>query len=355
MKNAMYSAFLICFALQITNAQVILNANGEGNTYEDINAVLAPGRDVIEVPDCSHSAFGRHIDEIFDTDLNTYVFRFIAHKTPDNDRCRKDDRQRIEIKTYKSSPENLKASKGEIVEYKWKFKLPNNFKVSKNFTHLHQIKTVGSKYSPRPIISLTARKGTPDQLELRYAPKHDQSTLKTMELDLIKGHWVEVTEVIDHSNKGSYSIEITKVSNGSQLFKYNNDNIDMWQDGSNFSRPKWGIYRSLKRKEDLKDEMVLFNSFSIDEIPELTLKELKKTVEKKSLKADLKKGVLSFKTIKPDGYDSIQLFDNIGNKISTKKRLKKNKLSITELSNGDYYIAFLKSKRPLKIIKFLIK
>lgn len=351
----MYSAFLICFALQITNAQVILNANGEGNTYEDINAVLAPGRDVIEVPDCSHSAFGRHIDEIFDTDLNTYVFRFIAHKTPDNDRCRKDDRQRIEIKTYKSSPENLKASIGEIVEYKWKFKLPNNFKVSKNFTHLHQIKTVGSKYSPRPIISLTARKGTPDQLELRYAPKYDQSTLKTIELDLIKGHWVEVTEVIDHSNKGSYSIEIKKVSNGSQLFKYNNDNIDMWQDGSNFSRPKWGIYRSLKRKEDLKDEMVLFNSFSIDEIPELTLKELKKTVEKKSLKADLKKGFLSFKTIKPDGYDSIQLFDNIGNKISTKKRLKKNKLSITELSNGDYYIAFLKSKRPLKVIKFLIK
>jgi hypothetical protein len=358
MKKLLFSLAAICFITQIIMAQVVLDANGEGNTYEDINAALAPGRDVVEVPDCAHTGFGRHIDEVFDKDLNTYVFRFIAHKSPDNDRCKKFDRQRIEIKTYKSSPENLKASEGETVEYKWKFRLPNNFKVSKNFTHLHQIKSVGGPYSSIPMITLTARKGPsekPDRLELRYTPTDNQTTLKTVDLNLLKGHWVEVTEVIHYSNKGSYSIEIRKISNDSKLLAYNNKSMDLWQNGSDFSRPKWGIYRSLKRKEDLKDEIVLFNGFSIDEIPNLTIKVLDKNAEKKLLKVDSKKGIVNFKTMKPNDYNSIQLFDNSGKQVSTEKILKKHKLDVSELSVGEYYIAFLKSKRPLKILKFLVE
>ena len=355
MKTQFFSFILIYFSITLGNAQVILNANGEGNTYEDINAVLAPNHDVVEVPDCAHSNFGRHIDEVFDTELNTYVFRFIAHKTPDNDRCKKFDRQRVEIKTYGKSPENLKGTDGETVEYKWKFKLPSNFKVSKNFTHLHQIKSVGSEYSSRPIISLTARKGTPDRLELRYAPTYEQSTIHTVELDLLKGHWVEVTEIIHYSNKGSYSIEIKKVSNGSKIFTYNNESMDMWQDGSDFSRPKWGIYRSLKHKEDLQDEEVLFNSFSIDEIPALNLEELEKKADKKTLVADEKKRIVNFKNSKADDYNNIQLYDTTGEAISTKKILKKYKLDVSELSNGNYYIVFTKNKRPVKVLKCLVE
>ena len=355
MKTQFFSFILICLGIALGNTQVILNANGEGNTYEDINAVLAPNHDVVEVPDCAHSNFGRHIDEVFDVELNTYVFRFIAHKTPDNDRCKKFDRQRIEIKTYGKSPENLKGTKGETVEYKWKFKLPSNFRVSKNFTHLHQIKSVGSEYSSRPIISLTARKGTPDRLELRYAPTYEQSTIHSVELDLLKGHWVEVTEIIHYSNKGSYSIEIKKISNGSKVFEYSNDNMDMWQDGSEFSRPKWGIYRSLKRKEDLQDEMVLFNSFSIDEIPELTLDILEKEANTNILKVNNKKNVVDFKKYKADNYDSIQLFDSEGSILPINKNVSKNKIMTSDLSLGWCYIAFLKNKRPVKVLKFLIK
>ncbi|WP_299118813.1 heparin lyase I family protein [uncultured Winogradskyella sp.] len=349
--KTLHILLILCFTVQLSFAQVILNANEPGNTYEDINAVLAPGHDVVEVPDCSHSSFGRHIDEVFDKELNTYVFRFIAHKTPDNDRCKKFDRQRIEIKTYGKSPENTKGLEGETVEYKWKFKLPRNFKVSKNFTHLHQIKSVGSVYSSRPIISLTARKGTPDRLELRYAPEHDQSTIGTIELDLLKGHWVEVTEVIHYSNQGSYSIEIKKVSNGSNVFEYSNDSIDMWQDGSDFMRPKWGIYRSLKRPEDIKDEMVLFNSFSIDEIPILTLEYLESKADKKQLVPDSKKRTVNFKSSRADDYDSIELYDGTGKKVSTKKILKKYKLDLSALSAGNYYLVFTKNKRTVKILK----
>ena len=35
--------------------------------------------------------------------------------------------------------------------------------------------------------------------------------------------------------------------------------------GATFVRPKWGIYRSLKKAEDLRDEAVRFNDFSIKE------------------------------------------------------------------------------------------
>ena len=355
MKRKILTLVIVLITIQVSTAQVILNANGEGNTYEDINAVLAPSYDVVEVPDCTHPDFGRHIDEVFDKELNTYVFRFIAHKNEDNDRCKKFDRQRIEIKTYKSSPDNLIGTKGETVKYKWKFKLPNNFKVSKNFTHLHQIKSVGSEYSSRPIISLTARKGTPDRLELRYAPEFDQKTLKTVELDVLKGHWVEVKELINYANKGRYSIEIKKVSNGSKIFEYSNDNMDMWQDGSDFSRPKWGIYRSLKRKEDLKDEMVLFNAFSIDEIPTLTIETLENKADKKLLKADSKKGIINFKNSIDEDYDAIQLFDSTGKTISTKEILKKYKLNMSDLSSGNYYVAFKKDKRAIKVLKCIVE
>lgn len=335
-------------------AQVTLDANGIGNTYEDVNAVFAPGHNIIEVPDCAHSSFGRHIDEVFDKKLNTYVFRFLAHKTTDNDRCKKFDRQRTEIKTYSKSPENTKGAKGETVEYKWKFKLPNNFKVSKKFTHLHQIKSVGSEYS-RPIISLTARKGTPDRLELRYAPTYKQSTIHEAELDLFRGRWVEVTEIIHYANNGSYSIEIKSVSNGSKLFSYSNDNIDMWQDGSSFSRPKWGIYRSLKHKEDLQDEAVFFNNFSIEEIKMLSATELEIKADASVLNSKQPNGTISFKKLSAKDYDEIKLFNKLGEEVSINKKLKKYKLDISSLNSGLHYLVFLKSKRIKKVLKLIVK
>ena len=79
----LYLALLATGFAFICHSQVVLKADGPGNTYELINSVLAPSGNVIEtpdlVPDGSHSAFGRHIAEVFDTDLNNYVFEFYAH------------------------------------------------------------------------------------------------------------------------------------------------------------------------------------------------------------------------------------------------------------------------------------
>lgn len=259
---------LFCLLSLPVFPQTILEANGPGDTYELINSVLAPGHDAIEVPDCNHLAFGRHIDEIFDTNLNKNVFRFHIHKTPDDDRCKKFDRQRNEIKSYANSPDKLLAVEGEKVEYKWKFKLDATFQPSSSFTHLHQIKAVGGTEASMPLITLTARKGNPDKLQLRYAEDFTQTTLYQASLDPFKGHWVEVTETIffGDGNSGEYEILIANIATGDVLFQYSNNSIRTWKTNASFLRPKWGVYRSLNNAINLKDEIVLFADFSIEEI-----------------------------------------------------------------------------------------
>ncbi len=249
-------------------SEIKLESDEPGNTYELINSVLAPGYDVIEAPDCSHQDFGRHIDEVFDTELNKNVFRFFIHKSPDTDRCINFDRQRNEIKIYDKSPDELKGVKNEKVVYSWKFKIAAGFKPSSNFTHLHQLKAVGGSEDSMPLITLTARKGSPDKLELRYAETTSQVTLKEVDLTLFKGHWVEVTETVVYGEKeiGTYEISIVAISSAKEILSYSNKNIRTWKTEASFIRPKWGIYRSLIDADSLSDEQVLFADFKIIEL-----------------------------------------------------------------------------------------
>ena len=275
----MKSVVLACVLTgYLCTSQVLLEPNGPGNTYSEITAVLAPNYSPIETPDCNHSTFGDHIDEVYDSSLSDYVFRFYIHVTPDNDRCIKFDRQRNEIKTYDKSPANLLGVEGEKVIYKWAFKLADGFQSSPNFTHIHQLKSVGGSYSSMPMYTLTTRRGTPDRLELRYAETDTQITLKQTALSPMIGAWVEVTEKIEYATTGFYSIEMTNKSTGQQLFYYDNTAAAApkvnWRPEGSFVRPKWGIYRSLINEQDLRDEEVLFSYFSVEEVSSLSTLEL---------------------------------------------------------------------------------
>ncbi len=247
------------------HAQVVLNADGPGETYQLITDVLAPGYNPIETPDCNHLDFGDHIDETWDSELQSYVFNFHIHVTPDNDRCINFDRQRNEIKTYDKSPENTKGRLNETVSYNWKFKLDADFQPSSSFTHIHQIKGVGGNEISMPVITLTPRTGTPEKLQIMYSDSVTQVEIAHEDLSLFKGVWVEATEKITYKEEGSYELNIKRVSDGVCLFQYSNNNIRMWRTNAEFMRPKWGIYRSLNNSHQLRDEVVSFANISISE------------------------------------------------------------------------------------------
>ena len=255
---------LLCLPLPfIVRSQVTLSAGGKSNTYELINSVLAPGNVAVEAPDqcSSHASFGPHIAQVWDEDLKENVFEFYSHVTPDNDRCINFDRQRIEIKTYESSPDNLKGTTGEMVTYKWKFKLPSGFQPSASFTHIHQIKAVGGTAGD-PIFTLTPRKGSVNKLELIHDNKN---VLASVPLAYFENTWVEATEVLTVGASGTYSMNIKEVKTGKTILSFSSSNIMTIRPDNDFIRPKWGIYRSLKKSSELRDEAVRFADFAIKE------------------------------------------------------------------------------------------
>jgi hypothetical protein len=156
------------------------------------------------------------------------VFVFNIHVTPDNDRCTNFDRQRLEIKTDGSSPAYVKGFLDDSVSYRWKFKLPDGFQPSPNFTHIHQIKA-GDGDSGAPIITLTPRAGSPNSLQIIATDSNGTgTTLFQTDLAPFVGVWVEAFEQITYSHTGKYSVVI-KTLDGTTLLSYSNSNIDMWR------------------------------------------------------------------------------------------------------------------------------
>ena len=267
---------LVLFSIPfLSHSQVVLKADGPGETYELISSVLAPGKSAIESADHNklgnHSSFGRHIAEVWDSDLKENVFEFYSHinyinadKTTTTDNEPVADvaqKQRVEIKTYEGSPDNLKGTLGENITYQWKFKLPKGFQPSSNFTHLHQIKAVGGSQD-MPIFTLTAKKGAMNQFNVVH---NNEDIVASMNLSELEGTWVQITEVIKVGANGTYSVVIKRIKDGKELLSYNNSDLETIRPDNNFIRPKWGIYRSLKKVVDLREEAVRFADFSITE------------------------------------------------------------------------------------------
>ena len=238
-----------------------LVADGLTDTYTLISGVLRGNP--IETPDCGHPDFGSHITQEWDDDLGKHSFVFHIHVTPDDDRCKAFDRQRNEIKTYDKSPEYLKGFLGETVTYRWSFKMDEGFQLSRNFTHIHQLKAVGGDDSS-PLMTLTPRSGTPDNIEVSLRDSADVRTvLTTISLESVEGVWVEVYERVTFGHQCRYAIEIRTLVTGALLLDYEDLDIDLWRVGAEFVRPKWGIYRSLDSQEYLRDEQVRFDGFCL--------------------------------------------------------------------------------------------
>lgn len=254
---------LICIAcahILGISAQTWLRADGGTNAYTLINDVL--GGVAVEVPDCKHKV--KHITMANDSKLKRQVFLFHIHVDEDDDNCSNFDRQRTEIKTSDASSDKLKGFLGETVYLSWNFKLDTAFQPSKSFTHIHQLKDKGG-VSGTPIITISPRKANADVLQIIHVNSNGVKTvIGDTALAPLKGNWIHVEEKIKYASKGSYSVNITKISGGTNLLTLNKSNLDMWRDGAEYVRPKWGIYRSLDRKSELRDEIVRFDSFCLD-------------------------------------------------------------------------------------------
>ena len=75
--NKVLQFLLSILMLQTLSGQVVLSADGVTNTYNLINTAFAlPNKNVVEVPDCNHASFGDHITQVFDEQLNKFVFQF---------------------------------------------------------------------------------------------------------------------------------------------------------------------------------------------------------------------------------------------------------------------------------------
>ena len=280
MKKNLYTNLKLSFVLlfiissRFGYTQALLNADGVTNTYSLINSILAPGATAEETPDAFDPSFGPHIKQVWDTDLGKYVFEFYLHISNSNelqDESTGDtDRQRVEIKTYDASPDSLKGLPGELIKYKWRFKVPVGFQPSTNFTHIHQIKAVGGDDS-NPLFTLTPRYNSGgNKLELNYYDgqvPNVQTKLTEVSLSSFEGTWVEATEQIHvDSLHGSYSLSINKVSDATNLLTYSNADLCTFRSTNTFTRPKWGIYRSILSISYLRDETMRFNSFSVQEL-----------------------------------------------------------------------------------------
>jgi hypothetical protein len=243
---------LSCIISIRVHAQVILEADGPGNTYE---LIQSKGYG-IESPDCGHAV--RHISETNDSQLGKNVFVFTLHRDLDDDRCMNTDRQRIELR---GSASGLQGTLGSTTIYRWKFKLDAGFQESPNFTHIFQVKAYGNGHgSGAPILTITPRYN--NTLEIIH-PGSDPDVVKTASLTPFLGTWCEVFVKIKHDNNGSAELTIKRLSDGATLISWSDATIDMWEDGAGYGAPKFGFYRSLNSPSYLRDESIRFADFCV--------------------------------------------------------------------------------------------
>jgi len=249
---------IVLFSLTRSFAQSFLDADSTGDAYNRITSKKFG----YETPDCIHQV--RHISEVWDNQLKEFVFTFSIHSRIDNDRCLNFDRQRTEIKTSSSSPDSMKVFFGETLYERWKFRIDQGFKPSPSFCHIHQLKAGDGPNDGKPLLTFSLRHETPDKFQLLYySPAGNERILAEVDLSCFRGVWVEAFEKFSVSDTASYSLVIKAVGSETTLFAYNNNNLDLWRDGSTFIRPKWGIYRSLNSPSYLRDEVIRFADFSM--------------------------------------------------------------------------------------------
>ena len=245
--------------------QVGLDAYDLIRAFGGSNPIEAPDLYPVNHPDV------RHIYEDTDATVGNH-FVFIIHRDIDIDRDRVDitDRQRNEIKTYDRSEEAVKGFENETFIYQWKFRINPDMEVSTRFTHLFQLKAVGGDDS-HPILTISgAERSGEDGIEVRYSPLQADTILARSDWGLVTGEWLTAYCRATFAESGDLRLIVTRMRDGAVIFDIDETGLDLWrgEDASHFVRPKWGIYRSILDRDNLRpeEEWVRFANFSVSEV-----------------------------------------------------------------------------------------
>ncbi len=231
------------------------------------------GPNPIEAPDLypiNHPEV-RHIYEDTDAIIGDH-FVFTIHRDIDIDRDRveNDDRQRNEIKTYSGSEEAVKGYEHETFIYRWKFRIKPDMEVSRRFTHLFQLKAVGGDDS-HPILTISgAERSGEDGIEVRHSPLQEDTILSRTDWQAVTGEWLQAYCRITFADSGDLRLIVTRMSDNAVIFNIDEQALDLWRGEAetHFVRPKWGIYRSILDRDNLRaeEEWVRFANFEVSEV-----------------------------------------------------------------------------------------
>jgi len=242
-----------------SSGSVHLNPPASGDVYAHIEKLF--GKNSVEMPD--RGPWDKHIKVVNDPRVGK-AFEFRLNRDKDKDPLGHSGRQRAEIKVGPHAPDRLKATQGESFSYKWKFKLDDDMRVSKSFTHFFQLKGSGGPDDSMPLVTISGKKTSGgDKLQVNHSDGGKGQVLAEADLSKLKGKWIEAEVFVNHSKNGQLRMNL-KTLDGKSVLKVNESNIDMIRDVKEV-RPKWGFYRSLADKEQLKpgDTTVRFADFSV--------------------------------------------------------------------------------------------
>jgi hypothetical protein len=289
------------------SGRTMRNNNGRGMTYVHEDSPRETiARKVHNIP---HIIQIPAANEPF---LRKDVFAFTLHFENDGDMVGGyDDRQRLELKTMdvddsgnsgipneRKNIHRYSIGGGDTFTHRWKFKLPADFRVSSEYTHIHQIKPEGGD-SGNPTFTLTGRKLRTGRevLQLIYrGPIRDNGDPSVnwypaeVDLEPFKGEWVYAEETVTYDNPGSFHIKLVRIRDMRVLMEYlyspeQYEEVDpfvMFRKGNSYIRPKFGVYRrvmhmtsfGLPNPEDPVTEFnaehnavtVLFADFEMDKL-----------------------------------------------------------------------------------------
>lgn len=114
-----------------------------------------------------------------------------------------------------------------------------------------------------------------------------------------------------------------------------------------------GIYRSLLNQADLKDETVLFDNFSIQEIGTLSVSNSEFNKNSIRIVPNPTTNKISVIESTPHSFDTIKIYDNLGRPLSVLKPISKT-IDVSNLKLGLYYIQFIKENSTISSRKLII-